>query len=134
MTYEDVERARELAELESRLLFDLNEHDKMTLPGRGIARISRQRSGPGLSTVERHFYRREELEERLDKVRKELIAFHEEMLKVDNEEVQDIIYFRVFRLCTWKRIDAVFYGSRSGSRCKARLEKYFSIPRIKDRD
>ena len=126
MIYEDVEAIRELSLLRDRIIFDLEEHDKVVLPGRSIIRVSKQRNSAGRSSVERHFYEKEELRRRLERVEQRLHQYFEELDDLDNEEVADIIYFRSSMLYSWERIDGVFYETRSGNRSRNAVKKYFA--------
>lgn len=126
MIYEDVEAIRELSLLRDRIIFDLEEHDKVVLPGRSIIHVSKQRNSAGRSSVERHFYEKEELRRRLERVEQRLHRYFEELDDLDNEEVADIIYFRSFMLYSWERIDSIFYETRSGNRSRNAVKKYFA--------
>ena len=126
MIYEDVEAIRELSLLRDRIIFDLEEHDKVVLPGRSIIRVSRQRNCGGRSSVEKHFYEKEELRRRLEKVEQRLHQYFEELEDLDNAEVADIVYFRSFMLYSWERIDSVLYETRSGNRSRNAVKEYFA--------
>ena len=133
MTLEDIEAARQLQRAYNRIDREIRELRRNPLPskvrsvkinGKSIYTTGGGSSLPS-SPVEKQVAEILRLEEEKYRIETELAAFRVWQRSLPDQEIREIINWRVFQLKTWEQIARIIMRSESEATPRMRLRRFF---------